>query len=163
MAVKLTLETDAWGICCALLRVERDWPELDLLAWVQADSDFRRALWIVEHAHWWHVWDGKQFAGYVAAVPLGKNRWAVHFGAVAGIDHARIMVRGWRIFIKIAQANSVRLLVAYIPHDRPDILRLAKIFHFKRFRKLWALPLLLLPTSSHRRRLRQRSRWKTKT
>jgi hypothetical protein len=145
-----------------MLRVERDWPDFDLLAWVQADSDFKRALWIVEHGYWWHVWDGDRFAGYVAAVPLGKNRWSFHFGAVAGIDHARIMVRAWRIFLKIAQANSVRLLVAYISHDRPDILRLAKIFHFKRFRKLWAL-LPLLPTSSRHRGQLPRSRWKTKT
>jgi len=143
MALRLDREHEAWGIACAMIRVERDWPGLDLFAWVKQTTDFKRALWIAHWARWWHVWDGEQYLGYVAATDSGRGRWVFHFGAVAGIDHARVMPRAWRLFLDEASAKGVRIVAVYIPDECPEIRRLARIFKLRRFSKrLWASHLL---------------------
>lgn len=144
MAIKIERETESWGIACAMMRVERDWPDLSLFEWVKQPTDFKQALWVAHWARWWHVWDDTQYLGYVAATDSGKGRWSFHFGAVAGIDHARVMPRAWRLFLREAASEGVRIVAVYIPTERPEIRRLARIFKLRRFSKtLWALNLNL--------------------
>lgn len=132
MAVNLAYDEDPDSIRSAMAILRMDWPDIELFRWAESPE------WIAHHAHWWHVWDGESFAGFLAAVDLGRRRWAFHFGARRSFSGGRVMLAAWSRFLAIAEAEGVGLVVAYIPEERPEIRRVARIFKFRRFnQKLW--------------------------
>jgi len=159
--MKLVHEPGAEGILQTLEVFTQEWPERDLFRWAKADGLQGKAEWIADHAHLWQVWQGKRLIGYFAAVDLGRGRWSVHFGGRRAISSGRAMLVAWRKVQAVFQVNGVRLLVAYIPPERPEIERAARIFHFRKFKKLWAHHLHL--TSNLHPRPRLRSLPKTQT
>lgn len=132
MALTLCYEDDVGAIRDAMAIIRQEWPGRDLLQWAESPE------WAARHAHWWQVWEGDRWLGYIAAVDLNRGRWAFHFGCRRRFDRARAMLEAWDLFLKVAEANGVRILAAYIPLERPEIRRAARIFNFRRFSEtLW--------------------------
>lgn len=138
MALKLRQLLSSDEIYWLLVVMDQEWPDKGLFAWADGESLTDKARWIAVHANLWTVWSGKSLNGYIAAEDLGRGRWSVHFGNRRGRNLGREMILVWRIFLKIAHASGVHLLVAYIPGERSDIERMARIFKFRQFKKLWA-------------------------
>jgi hypothetical protein len=160
MAVELKRTADAAIIALAMEVVEDDWPEHDLFEWLDCKDRMKRSLWAASHARWWNVWDRGLFCGYIAAVDDGKGRWYVHFGAVAGIVPT-VFAKAFRKFLKLAQAEGVRIVAAYISMNRADVHRLARILKFRRFEAtLWVLTVdqSLKPCQKRHQRSRQRTK-----
>jgi hypothetical protein len=150
--MKLTHEPDTAGILHTLVIFTQEWPERDLFRWAKADELQSKAEWIADHAHLWQVWQGGRLVGYFAAVDFGRGRWSVHFGGRRPIPSGRAMLVAWRKLQAVFRANGVRLLVAYIPPERPEIQRAARIFQFRQFKTLWALNLKHPISNLHPRR-----------
>lgn len=140
MAVKMLYEDEARWILHAMEILQQEWPELDLFRWAEGTGLKAQSEWIAANAHFWQVWNGGRIHGFIAAVDLGRGRWAVHFGNRRAFRSGGEMVAAWRKFVDIAASGGTRLLVAYIPAERPGIRRVARIFHFRRFSQtLWVL------------------------
>lgn len=151
MAVRLCQECDPRFIRDVLAIFQQDWPDLNLFEWAEGVGLATKAEWIGRYAYFWHVWSCDRLAGYFAAVDLGRGRWSIHFGSRRSQKVGREMLVAWRKIEQIAKMNEVRLMVAYISLERPDIQRAARIFKFRQFKTLWAN--LLHPTSNlHPRR-----------
>ena len=127
MALTLCYEDSTQAIADAMAIIRQEWPDRDLLQWAESPD------WVAGHAHWWHVWDDGRWLGYMAAVDRGRDRWVFHFGCRRQFDRPRVMLEAWAIFLSVAKINHIRLLAAYIPLERPEIRRAARIFNFRRF------------------------------
>jgi len=99
----------------------------------------------------WDVYNQGRWIGYMAATSHYKGRWVFHFAAISDIDHKSVIPYAWRLFLKQARKKNVKMVAVYIPDDRADIRRLARIFKFKHFfGHLWALNLNLKHLKSSR-------------
>lgn len=143
MAIAISYEDQADAIFSAMLILNADWPSLNLFRWAEGDTLKEKASWVSESAYWWAVWDSGEFQGVMAAVDMGHGRygtrWAAHFASRRHVNHQKVFLKCWKSFLSMAQANGVGLIAAYIPVDRGEISRLAKIMKFRKFGSLWVL------------------------
>lgn len=124
--------------------------------WLPGHLKEKRFQWAIDHARIWEVYKNKKCVGYMAATSHYKGRWVFHFGAIRNIDHKSVIPAAWRLFLKEAEKENVKLVAVYIPDDRADIRRLARIFKFRHFfGNLWASPLKHLKSSRSNKRLHQ--------
>lgn len=129
---------------------------IKLFDWIECEGYCKKAEWVLKNARWWSVRINKKYVGWMAATSHYRGRWVFHFGAFKGIDHKSVIPAAWRLFLKEAEKENVKLVAVYIPDDRADIRRLARIFKFRHFfGNLWASPLKHLKSSRSNKRLHQ--------